>query len=189
MAKSTLPDKHLIDFYINQIKKTKEILNRFSDMSEFSPTLLLNSLLSLVVLPCEDAKKRDGKRIFPGKYKEIIKKLGITPVTFQPIEKYANGRIIWEKKSVYAFVKKLRNGIAHQNLSVIVDADRVVYIRIINKFSNRSCIEEAKNEYQSKGLQATKTYVVDFELKLTINQLKKVALYIADSYLNAIEGG
>lgn len=188
MATKAKEDQKLVAFYIDQIKKTKEIVNRLSDMPEFSPTLLLNSLLSLVILPCEDAKKRDGKRIFPGTYKDLIKEVGVAPVTFQPIERYANGEIVWEKKSVYAFVRKLRNGIAHQNLSVYVDVDRVVYVCIVNKFTNKACIEEAKAQYQEKGLRATKSYIIDFEIRLTINQLKKVALYIADSYLKAIEG-
>ncbi len=44
-------DEQLREFYVNQIKTTVEIVKQFSNTSEFSPTMLLNSLLSLDLLP------------------------------------------------------------------------------------------------------------------------------------------
>ena len=62
------------EFCIKQIKTTKEIINTFSNNEEFSPTMLLNSLLSLVILPFEKAKSKDGERIFKGTYKDLEKR-------------------------------------------------------------------------------------------------------------------
>ena len=56
------------NFYIDQIKTTKQIINRFSNTEEFSPTMLINSLLSLVVLPYESAKIKNGEKIWQNRY-------------------------------------------------------------------------------------------------------------------------
>ena len=58
------------EFFIEQIKTTKKIIHTFSKNDEFSPTMLINSLLSLVVLPFESAKITNGEKIFPGGYKD-----------------------------------------------------------------------------------------------------------------------
>ena len=62
-------------FFITQIETTKQIIKKFSTTDEFSPTMLINSLLSLVVLPFECAKKTDGNKIFPGRFADLVKKI------------------------------------------------------------------------------------------------------------------
>lgn len=188
MAKKQSVDQARIDFYIQQIETTKKIVNAYGRVTQYSPTLLLNSLLSLIIIPCEDAKRKDGTKIFPGKYPELMKKLGIAPKVFQPIGSYKKGKgIKWGNKTIYAFIRKLRNGIAHQNIKLSVDTNKVVSVVIQNRFVNRECIQNAKNEYEAKGLKEEYGAIVDFEIELTIGQLEKTALYIADAYLKAIK--
>lgn len=47
------------------------------------PTLLLNLLLSMIVLPYEKAKAQGGDRIFSGRYSVFERQMGITPTVIQ----------------------------------------------------------------------------------------------------------
>lgn len=175
------------NFYIDQIKTTKQIINRFSNTEEFSPTMLINSLLSLVVLPYESAKIKNGEKIFPGGYKDLEKKLGFSPVIFNPIKSCDGEEVKYGNKTIYSYINKFRNGIAHQNLSVSVDENRVIYVTIYNKFTSPKCKGCKSKRCTEKGLQYAKCGIVDFKITVTVQQLQKVALYIADSYLKAME--
>lgn len=186
MSEKKQVSKAVEEFYINQIETTKVIVEKFSDSDEFSPTMLINSLLSLVILPFEKAKKSNRKKIFPDKYQDLEKKLGILPQVFSPIKSCKNGEIEYSNKTIYSFVDKFRNGIAHQNLLIEVNEDRVIYIVIFNKYP---CNSKCKvNKCKEKGLNKLDRCVVDFKIKITVKELQKIALYIADSYLKAIKG-
>lgn len=173
-------------FFIAQIETTKEIIKKFSNTDEFSPTMLINSLLSLVVLPFECAKKTDGNKIFPGRFADLVKKLGITPQIFVPIKSCVDGNVAYNNKTIYAFVNKFRNGIAHQNLKVSVDEQRRVYIFITNKFSCKNCNKCKEKRCLEKGVEKHGNSIIDFRISVTVSELQKVALYIADAYLKAI---
>lgn len=173
------------EFYISQIKTTKEIINTFSATKEFSPTMLINSLLSLVVLPFEQAKKTNGKKIFPGKYSDLEKKLGFSPLIFQPIKSCNSKKTVYYYKTIYAYINKFRNGIAHQNLSVSVDENKEIRITIFNVY-NKNCQNCKSKNCINKGLSYSPKGIVDFKITVTVKQLQKIALYIADSYLKAI---
>ena len=174
------------NFFVSQINTTKEIIKQFSNSKEFSPTMLINSLLSLVVLPFEQAKKANGDKIFPGKYKDLEKKLGFSPVIFQPIKCCDGKEIKYHNKTIYSYINKFRNGIAHQNLIVNVNEKREISITIYNKFNCKNCNKCKSKKCTAKGLQYSKSGIVDFKIAVTVNQLQKIALYVADSYLNAI---
>ena len=176
------------EFFIEQIKTTKKIIHTFSKTDEFSPTMLINSLLSLVVLPFESAKVTNGEKIFPGGYKDLEKKLSFSPVIFQPIKSCDENNITYSNKTIYSYINKFRNGIAHQNLNVLVDEDKVIYITIYNKYTNTKCKKCKQKTCLEKGLQYNKSGIVDFKITVTVSQLQKLALYIADSYLKAIDG-
>ncbi len=90
-------------FYISQIETTKRIIKTFSETTEFSPAMLINSLLSLVILPYERAKESGGGRIFPGKYPDLIRKIGISPQIFTPIQSCSNGDVVYNRKTIYTF--------------------------------------------------------------------------------------
>ena len=176
-------EKH---FYIEQIKTTKRIIDEFSNNKDFSPTMLLNSLLSLVVLPFEKAKTNNGDKIFKGKFNELMRRFGIHPVIFLPI-KLCEDKLKCGNRTIYAFVNKLRNGIAHQNLKVSVDENRNVWITIYNKYSGRNCRKCTHKSCTDKGLTYSSFGIIDFEIKVSVTQLQKIAIYIADSYLKSIE--
>ena len=90
-------------------------------------------------------------------------------------------------KTIYSYINKFRNGIAHQNLNVFVNEDKVVYITIYNKHTNIKCQKCKIKKCVEKGLQYNKSGIVDFKITVTVSQLQKLALYIADSYLKAID--
>ena len=173
-------------FFITQIETTKQIIKKFSTTDEFSPTMLINSLLSLVVLPFECAKKTDGNKIFPGRFADLVKKIGIAPQIFVPIKNCIDGDVSYNNKTIYAFVNKFRNGIAHQNLAVDVDEQRHIHITVVNKFSCNNCKNCKVKSCEEKGLKKQGNSVVDFQIRVTVSELQKVALYIADAYLKAI---
>ena len=173
-------------FFIEQIKTTEQIIKRFSKTNEFSPTMLINSLLSLVVLPFECAKKTDGNRIFPGHFTDLVKKTGIHPQIFIPIKNCDGKDPTYSNKTIYAFVNKFRNGVAHQNLEVHVDEQRNVHIIISNKFSGKNCSKCKEKACLKKGAQRHGNSIIDFQINVTVEQLQKIALYIADAYLKAI---
>lgn len=175
------------DFYITQIKTTIAIIEKFSKTDEFSPTMLINSLLSLVVLPFESAKRRNREKIFPGEFKELSKKLGFSPVVFNPIKSCDEINPKYANRTIYAYINKFRNGIAHQNLSVAVAEDKSVHITIYNRYENPKCKRCKSKKCAEKGLQYSSGGIVDFKITVTVNQLQKLALYIANSYLKAIE--
>lgn len=174
-------------FYIKQIKTTKKIIEKYSESQEFSPTMLINSLLSLVILPFEKAKKKDGKKIFPGSYKNLEKDIGILPTVFTPIKFCKRENPTFESKTIYSFIRKFRNGIAHQNLNVIVAENHTVRIKINNKFSCSGCKKCKSKACKNKGLNIDGNSVVDFEINVTVKQLQKLAEYIANSYLKSIQ--
>lgn len=173
-------------FCITQIQNTKKIINSFSKNKELSLTVLLNSLLSLVVLPCEDSKVKDGERIFPGSMQNIMKNFGFTPDIFAPIKKCTNGKVERCNRTIYVYINKLRNAVAHQNIIIDVDKDRSIHITLFNIYNyckgckSLDCIKEGWRR-QGGG-------VCDFQITVTLGQLKKLAMYIADSYLKAIGG-
>lgn len=180
-------DDYSKEFYIEQIKTTKKIIKEFSNSEEFSPTMLINSLLSLVVLPFEKAKKKDGKKVFPGTYKALEKNIGFLPIIFTPIKCCNNEQPDFENKTIYSFIRKFRNGIAHQNLDVSVNKNRFVKIKIYNKFSCSNCKKCKSQACKNKGLNMNGNSVVDFEINVTVKQLQKLAEYIANSYLKSIQ--
>lgn len=173
-------------FYITQIQTTKEIIKTFSNTNQFSPTMLINSLLSLVLLPFERAKKSNREKIFPGKCDALLKTLSISPIVFAPIKHCEGGKVSYNNKTIYEFIRKFRNGIAHQNLEVNVNEERKIFITISNKYTCKDCSKCKKCSCKDKGLQKMRNSVIDFQICVTVNELQKLALYIADSYLKAI---
>ena len=150
---------------IRRIKETKKILDNVSPNDEKYVTILLNSLLSLVVLPTESLKKKPCEKIYGTNMVEFYKATGITPVLFNPIKSYQDGETIKSRRTPQVFVTKLRNGIAHQCIE-IDSFDNTTYVRIYNV------------------IKLNKNKKIDFDIRITTTELKKLALYIANCYLN-----
>lgn len=147
-----------------QIKETKEIILQADTSDKLYLPLLINSLLSLVVLPIEELKRKPREKIFGSRFIEFQKATGVVPIIFKPIKDVKNRKIIYSNRTPQRFVEKMRNGVAHQCID-IESFENNVYIIIYNVFR--------KNKYRIK----------DFEIKLTASELKKLSLYIANCYL------
>lgn len=173
-------------FYLAEIRTTQQILVDLRDMGTYTPTLLLNSLLSMIVLPYEKAKNNGADKIFKGKFSVFEQQLGISPTLFQPIKSCNNCEITYNKKTTSIFINKLRNGIAHQNIAVKVTGDREFSITIKNKYSSKNCNNCKNPVCKDKGVRRENGGVIDFEITVTVEQLRRLANYIANSYLRAI---
>ena len=103
-----------------------------------------------------------------------------------PIKNCVDGDVSFNNKTIYAFVNKFRNGIAHQNLEISVDEQRHVNIIITNKFSCKNRNKCKEKRCLEKGVEKHGNSIIDFRISVTVNELQKVALYIADAYLKAI---
>ena len=75
-----------------------------------------------------------------------------------------------------------------QSLLSFIKTDNVyhIYIVISNKFSCKSCRKCKTKKCSLKGLQRRGNTVTDFQIQVTVEELQKIALYIADAYIKAI---
>lgn len=162
-----------------RIRETREILmdSNSSDSRYF--TILLNSLLSLIVLPTEQIKRQKFKKVFPDSFKSFSNTVGITPIIFEPLKKINDdGTVEKENKTVSNFIRKLRNSIAHQNIEFIDGVDET-WISFYNVVTN----DKSKVKKYNGACKKSKNRLIDFEIKVNAKQLKKLALYIAGKYL------
>lgn len=175
-------------FYLSEIRTTQQIMVDLGKNGIYMPTLLINSLLSLIILPYEKAKARDNNRVFSGKFSTFENQMGISPIIFQPIKSCDGSNVKYNNKTTNTFINKIRNGIAHQNISVSISDNRNFSITIKNKYRNKECNKCLKKECMSKGIKKENGGVIDFEITVSLEQLKKLADYVANAYLNAIGG-
>lgn len=185
MGEFSLSDNQL--FMKKQIDNTISIINKFFDDKELSYTALQNALLSLVLLPYESAKKRDKTRLWQGKYEDIKNTIGFNDEVFTPIAECKDGKVKFNNRTQYSFIKKFRNAIAHQNIRIVVDENRFISIKFFNVFP-ASCSKCKAKECKAKCLQRVNGGLEDFRISFTYNQLHAFALYIANSYLRSITG-
>lgn len=150
---------------IKRIKETKTVLEEANTNDEKYLTILLNSLLSLVILPTEELKRKPRQKVFGSNMSTFLKSTGVVPIKFDPIKDYKDKKVVHYNRTPQKFVEKLRNGIAHQCIK-INEFEGKSYIVIYNVFD--------RNKYKA----------IDFETKLSVVELKKLALYIANCYLN-----
>lgn len=149
------------------IRRTKELIETYD--GEFTITLLMNSLLSLIVLPKEFSKDRNMKFL-----DDLI-------VDVEVIKTVISKKDFMFKEGVYSkkgkpdvpnprnldnLLRKIRNGISHQHITPISGG--------LNKWTG--VILEDFNSNHSKGLH----------IEFKIAELKEFALYVADSYLKGL---
>ena len=155
------------NFTIKRIKQTKDLLNNLNPNSDEYLTMLLNSLLSLIILPVEEIKRKPREKTFNIRINDFYKIIGVTPIKFDPIKSVdKNGNIIKRNRTTNNFVIKLRNAIAHQNIKVN-EIEGKTYITLFNIF---------KSNNLKRGIR-------DFEIKLSLVELRRLSLFIAESYL------
>ena len=149
-----------INYDIEFVERTKKIIAEYK--GEYKLTILLNCMIGLVILPNERLQN-----IAPELWNRNIEELPIYSDLrvniFNPIQKKdkETGGFIYYRKTVEIFLKKLRNGIAHQNIQAINENGSFVGVIIRNKFRS----------------------IVDFEVAFRRRELQKFANFIADQYL------
>ena len=156
-------------------------------MKKLSYTALQNALLSLVLLPFESAKRKDNRRIWQGKYDDVKKSIGFADEVFVPITECKNSIAKIGNRSQYSFIKKFRNAVAHQNIQICVNEDRLISVRFYNIFPAK-CTKCSNKECKAYTLRRRNGGVEDFKVSFTYQQLHKFALFVASSYLRSITG-
>ncbi|RXK61601.1 hypothetical protein ESA94_00880 [Lacibacter luteus] len=165
------------NYKIDFVTRTKELLNdNFADFKskDKEVTFLLNCLLGLIVNVSENEKKSkltfNGKidhafiSLLPDKVGFIIKKRHSEDLTDERVEKIETKighKSDLKSQDKFWFINKLRNGIAHQNIEGINEANKWVGVKLWNTYNEER----------------------DFEIIFTVDQLKSLALKIADDYL------
>ncbi|TRX33993.1 HEPN family nuclease [Flavobacterium restrictum] len=169
------------NYQIDFVNRTKKLLSEnFEDFKnrDLESTLLLNCLLGLIVVVSENEK--NGNKSLKGKIDEsflnfIPQKIGfliksqhkkdLTEIELTNIQTEVGHRNDLTKFEKLWFVNKIRNGIAHQNIEGINENDLWIGIKLWNT-----------NNEKTK----------DFEVIFTMEELKKLALKIAEDYIISI---
>ena len=175
-----MSNKHLAE----QISNTLEIIESLDLRKKKDKAILLNSLLSLVILPVEEIKKNNKQRLFEGSFTDMLKKTGICPLLFQPIKTCDGSKISYEKKTIYSFIRVFRNSIAHQNISFSDDGNKISFC---NKCTMKGCKHCSTKICAKKGIVFRGNGVNDFVIEMSYLQLRKTARYIAKSYKKACD--
>jgi hypothetical protein len=152
-------------FDIQFIERTKKIIENYE--GTYNITLLLNCLLGLIVLPSE-FYKRKSRNFLDIEIDKIQEIQDLTEnILFNPTKRKRNNTWVEDKKSLKNLIKKVRNGVSHQQIECVDENgrwDRVI-IRDFNTYNNDN---------------------LELEVSWTPNQLKMFALFVADSYLYEI---
>jgi|GEM_PF-673798 len=152
-------------FDIQFIERTKIIIDSYK--GSYNITLLLNCLLGLIVLPSE-YYKRKARTFFDKDISEIkeLKEL-VNGIIFNPTKR-KNNNWVADKQNLRNLIKKVRNGVSHQQIECLDKNGRwdKVIIRDFNTSNNNN---------------------LELEVRWTTKQLKKFAIFVADNYKAEIE--
>ena len=185
------------DFIICQIRESLENNDVLCLDDLTSRILLYNSLIALIVLPVEQAKRSgtggEENPLFKKSLSDLRKACQFDLTVFEPIKWLdRDGDLSFGKKDIYRFMTKLRNSIAHQN--IFFDEDEQLNHRIT--FFNRFGVSEEKaaklsanshKELNGRGLRLKNSHIEDFRITLTFEQLRTLANWIGEEYLRAME--
>jgi hypothetical protein len=147
-------------FDIEFIERTRIIIDSYD--GKYNITLLLNCLLGLIVLPSEFYRKK-SQTFFDTDISEIDDLKDLTNgIIFNPTRRKKK-RFIEDKKTLGTLIKKVRNGISHQQIECTEDGGnwKGVIIRDFNIGNNNN---------------------LELEVRWTTKQLREFAFYVADNY-------
>lgn len=169
------------NYKLDFIKRTKEILERkYQDFEneDREVTFLLNCLLGLIITISENEKKK--QTVFIGNIDESFMKLIPNKIGFIDNHKFDKDftnsdltelnlkighKADLKGKDKLWFIKKLRNGIAHQNIQGVNENNIWTGVRLWNSNNSRK----------------------DFEIVFTIEELENLAIKLSDIYLSNIK--
>jgi len=152
------------EFDIEFISRTERILKGYK--GQLNITLLLNCLLGLIVLPSE-YYNRKSRTFFDVELKDIPELTShFTNIHFNPTKRKKNGWVA-DKKSLKNLIKKIRNGVSHQQIECIGS--------------------KAKwNEITIRDYNIGNHHNLELQVSWTPKQLKEFALYVAERYKSEI---
>ena len=169
------------NYKIEFVSRTKDLLTEnFEDFKskDKEVTFLLNCLLGLIIAVSENEKisnrslkgKLDDEFIknIPDKIGFIIKgnhNRDLTEQSLTNIEAKVGHKLELKSFEKLWFINKIRNGIAHQNIESINDNDLWIGLKLWNTNNDK---------------------IKDFEIIFTIEELKNLAIKIADDFINNI---
>lgn len=148
------------------VERTKSIVNDYDGGYEFSN--LLNCTLGLIVLPFEILRS-DSSPYWSQEIGYISDFPKFTVHIFEPIWKLdrTTRKPIPSPKTLKVLLRKVRNGIAHQNIAPSNHEGVFQSVRIWNTFAQKR----------------------DVDIEFTQNELRLFAMFIADAYLNTSSEG
>jgi hypothetical protein len=149
------------------IKRTQTLIKDYRGV--YTTTLLLNCLLGLIILPNEFKERKGRKFNFLNQeiqnIKEIQDIISKKSFLFNPTKRN-KGLYMPDKKSLKNFLKKIRNGAAHQRIEPITENGKWKGVKIED-------INGAKN--------------LELEIELTIKELRDFAFFISTKYIEEFE--
>ena len=148
----------IIDYEREFVIRTQDILQNYH--GEYKLTNAVNCMLGLIILPNEMLARSQSP-----KWNSLIvdiQELSFLRVRlFEPIRGTRNGITEYFPKTLKIFLKKIRNGLAHQNITPI-NFDGLFTGVIIKNYHGRD---------------------LDLEVEFDRHELEKFALFIAGEYL------
>jgi len=124
-------------FDIQFIERTKKIIEDYN--GTYNITLLLNCLLGLIVLPSEFYGRRSRTFFNTDIYKMTELQELVNGITFNPTKR-TNKKWVSDKKNLRNLIKKVRNGVSHQQIECGEDNGtwRHIVIRDFNIYNNNN---------------------------------------------------
>jgi hypothetical protein len=156
-----------INFPIDMVKRTKANLARYK--GEFEVTNLINCTLGLIILPYEkDIRDRQLPHPWNTNLNEVPNLPNCQIHRFEPIRRIErDGTRKYYEKTLQVFLKKIRNGLAHQNIEPVNENRHFLGVVIKNYFDD----------------SARKKGDPDLHVQFSAKELEQFALFIADEYL------
>lgn len=189
------------NFILCQIQESLE-RNKELNLSQLPDRILLyNSLIALIVLPVEEARRRGTKKernpLFKKSFSDLKKTCDFSLELFEPIEGFDRKTRLLKycKKDTYAFARKLRNAIAHQNVR-FDDQEGSYKISFFNLYTTPyEPSEEIAYQLKQRNLEArtarsqnrTITTVEDFRIVMSFDGLRELGNWIGSEYLRALQ--
>uniref|UniRef100_A0A7V3KNL1 pEK499-p136 HEPN domain-containing protein n=1 Tax=candidate division WOR-3 bacterium TaxID=2052148 RepID=A0A7V3KNL1_UNCW3 len=154
----------IVHFELEFVQRTKETLQNYQ--GEYKLSNAINCTLGLIILPNEIINNIQDP--FWDTLISDIEQLAFLQINqFEPIHRITNGNIEYYPKTLKILLKKIRNGLAHQNIEPVNN----------NGFFSGVII---RNYYGGGNNRP------DLEIEFNRNQLERFALFIADEYLKVV---
>ena len=168
-------------------------MNEALDLAELSHRIMLyNSLVALIVLPVEEAKRQGTKRkknpLYTKTLSDLQKDCSFSLELFEPIDHFDKDRgcLLFSNRTIYSFMRKLRNAIAHQNVR-FDSKGGISRISFFNVYRPRGLSQEMlSSQLSQRKLKLVKHSIEDFRISVSFEELRDLSTWIGSEYLRAL---